>query len=239
MSPAPSAGSSRRTNGGVTWKAIFDNQPVVSIGAIAIAPTDPNVIYAGTGEGNPRNDASIGDGIYKSIDAGEHWMNVGLPDSEKIARLVIDPRNADVVYACALGREWGPNEERGLFKTVDGGKSWKKVLYKNDLTGCSDVDIDPTNANIVYAGMFTFRRWAWYTESGGGETAVYKSFDGGDDVDAPVGARREPRPAERPRWTASASPWRAATRTSSTSSARRRTKASSGARMTRARRGGW
>ena len=83
------------------------------------------------------------------------------------------------MYACALGREWGPNEERGLFKTVDGGRNWKKILYKNDLTGCSDVDIDPTNANIVYAGMFTFRRWAWYTESGGGETAVYKSFDGG------------------------------------------------------------
>ena len=169
----------KTTTGGVTWKAIFDNQNVVSIGAIAIAPSDRNVIYAGTGEGNPRNDASIGDGIYKSIDAGEHWANVGLPDSEKIARLVIDPRNADVVYACALGREWGPNDERGLFKTVDGGKNWKKVLYKNDLTGCSDVDIDPTNANIVYAGMFTFRRWAWYTESGGGETAVYKSSDGG------------------------------------------------------------
>ena len=169
----------KTTNGGVTWKAIFDDQPVASIGAIAIAPSDPNVIYAGTGEGNPRNDASIGDGIYKSIDAGDHWMNVGLPDSEKFARIVVDPRNADVVYACAMGREWGPNEERGLFKTIDGGKSWKKVLYQNDLTGCSDVDIDPTNANIVYAGMFTFRRWAWYTESGGGETAVYKSVDGG------------------------------------------------------------
>ncbi len=169
----------KSTNGGVTWRAIFDDKPVTSIGAIAIAPTDPNVIYVGTGEGNPRNDASIGDGIYKSIDAGEHWTNVGLPDSEKIARLVIDPRNADVVYACALGREWGPNEERGLFKTADGGRNWKKILYKNDLTGCSDVDIDPTNANIVYAGMWTFRRWAWHTESGGGETAVYKSFDGG------------------------------------------------------------
>ena len=133
----------KSTNGGVTWAPIFDDKPVTSIGAIAIAPTDPNVIYVGTGEGNPRNDASIGDGIYKSIDAGAHWTNVGLPDSEKIARLVIDPRNADVVYACALGREWGPNEERGLFKTVDGGRNWKKILYKNDLTGCSDVDIDP------------------------------------------------------------------------------------------------
>jgi photosystem II stability/assembly factor-like uncharacterized protein len=169
----------KTSNGGVTWTPVFDDKPVTSIGAIAIAPSDPNVVYAGTGEGNPRNDASIGDGVYKSIDAGGQWVNVGLPDSEKIARLVVDPRNADVVYACALGREWGPNEERGLFKTTDGGRSWKKILYKNDLTGCSDVDIDPTNANIVYAGMFTFRRWAWYTESGGGETAVYKSSDGG------------------------------------------------------------
>jgi photosystem II stability/assembly factor-like uncharacterized protein len=169
----------KTTNGGVTWRPIFDDKPVASVGAIAIAPSDPNVIYVGTGEGNPRNDASIGDGIYKSIDAGDHWAHVGLPDSEKIARLVIDPHNTDVVYACALGREWGPNEERGLFKTIDGGKSWKKILYVNDLTGCSDVDIDPTNANVVYAGMWTFRRWAWFTESGGGETAVYKSSDGG------------------------------------------------------------
>lgn len=169
----------KTTNGGVTWKPLFDAQTTISIGALAIAPSDPNVIYVGTGEGNPRNDASIGDGIYKSIDAGEHWTNVGLPDSDKITRLVIDPRNPDVVYAAALGHEWGPNEERGLFKTIDGGKTWKKILYKNDLTGCSDVDIDPTNSNIVYAGMFAFRRWAWYTESGGGETAVYKSADGG------------------------------------------------------------
>ncbi len=169
----------KTTNGGVTWKALFDNQSNISIGAIAIAPSDANVIYVGTGEGNPRNDASIGDGIYKSIDAGEHWTNVGLPDSDKIARIVVDPHNPDVVYAAALGHEWGPNEERGLFKTTDGGKNWKKVLYRNDLTGCSDVDIDPTNSNVVYAGLFTFRRWAWYTESGGGETAVYKSWDGG------------------------------------------------------------
>ncbi len=170
----------KSTNGGVTWKPIFDDQSTISIGAVAIAPSDPNVIYVGTGEGNPRNDASIGDGVYKSIDAGEHWTNVGLPDSDKITRIVIDPRNPDIAYVAALGHEWGPNEERGLFKTTDGGKAWKKVLYTNNLTGCSDVDIDPTNSNIVYAGMFTFRRFAWYTGSGGGETAVYKSSDGGN-----------------------------------------------------------
>jgi photosystem II stability/assembly factor-like uncharacterized protein len=169
----------KTTNGGVTWAAIFDSQNVLSIGAIAIAPSDPNVIYVGTGEGNPRNDASIGDGVYKSIDAGEHWTNIGLPDSEKIARIVVDPHDPDVVYACALGREWGPNEERGLFKTTDGGRSWTNILSKDPLTGCSDVDIDPTNANVLYAGLWTFRRWAWYTESGGGQTAVYKSSDGG------------------------------------------------------------
>lgn len=169
----------KTVNGGVSWTAIFDGQQVASIGALAIAPSDPNVLYLGTGEGNPRNDASIGDGLYRSIDAGAHWTHIGLTDTEKIARIVVDPRNADVVYACALGREWGPNPDRGLYKTTDGGASWKRILYTNDLTGCSDVDIDPTNANIVYAGMWTFRRWAWHTESGGGETAVYKSFDGG------------------------------------------------------------
>lgn len=172
-------GIAKTTNGGTTFKQIFDKQDVASIGAIAIAPSDPNVIYVGTGEGNPRNSASFGDGIYKSTDAGNSWTHLGLGDTEKIARIVVDSRDANVAYVCALGHEWGPNEERGLFKTVDGGKSWQKVLYKNTLTGCSDVDVDPTNSSIVYAGMYTFRRWAWYFESGGGETALYKSTDGG------------------------------------------------------------
>ena len=169
----------KTTNGGLTWKALFDDQSNISIGAIAIAPSDPNVVYVGTGEGNPRNSASVGDGVYKSIDAGDHWTKLGLPDTDKIARIVVDPRNPDIAYIAALGHTWGPSEERGLFKTTDGGATWKKILYKNDLTGCSDVDIDPTNANVVYAGLFTFRRWAWYTDSGGGETAVHKSSDGG------------------------------------------------------------
>ncbi|HET7739196.1 MAG TPA: hypothetical protein VFL67_00935, partial [Mycobacterium sp.] len=166
-------------NGGTTFTPIFDQQSATSIGAIAVAPSDPNVLYVGTGEGNPRNNSSIGDGIYKSVDAGEHWTHVGLAKTEKIARIVIDGHSPDIAYVCAMGREWGTNEERGVYKTTDGGKSWDKVLYVDPGTSCSDISIDPGNSNIVYAGMYTYRRWAWHLESGGGNTAVWKSVDGG------------------------------------------------------------
>jgi photosystem II stability/assembly factor-like uncharacterized protein len=169
----------KTSNGGTTFTPIFDEQSAGSIGAIAVAPSDPNVVYVGTGEGNPRNNASVGDGMYKSIDGGEHWTHIGLTKSDKIARLIIDGRNADVVYACVLGREWGPNEDRGVFKTTDGGATWKKVLYVDPNTACSDISADPNNSNILYAGMYTYRRWAWHLESGAGNTAVYKSVNGG------------------------------------------------------------
>ena len=178
-------------NGGLTFKPIFDKQPFTSIGAIAIAPSDPNIVYVGTGEENPRNNASIGDGMYKSVDAGEHWTHIGLAQSDKIARIVVDAKNPDIVYACGLGREWGPNEERGVFKTVDGGKTWKKVLYVDSQTACSDISADPGNSNILYAGMYTYRRWAWHLESGGGNTAVYRSFNGGDTWERLSGKDRE------------------------------------------------
>jgi photosystem II stability/assembly factor-like uncharacterized protein len=181
----------KTTNGGITFKPIFDKQPVASIGAIAIAPSDPNVIYVGTGEENPRNNASIGDGMYKSVDAGEHWTHIGLTQSDKIARIVIDAKNPDVVYACGLGREWGPNEERGVFKTADGGKTWRKVLYVDAQTACSDISADPGNSNILYAGMYTYRRWAWHLESGGGSTAVYRSVNGGETWERLSGKDRE------------------------------------------------
>src|SRR5689334_19170950 len=125
----------KTTNGGTTFRPVFDGQAVASMGAIAVAPSNPHVVYAGTGEGNPRNNASIGDGVYRSIDDGEHWTRMGLEKSERIARLVIDPRDADIVYACALGRQWGPNEERGVFKTTDGGRTWKRVLFIDTQTG--------------------------------------------------------------------------------------------------------
>ena len=170
----------KTTNAGTTFKPIFDKQSVGSIGAIAIAPSDPNVIYVGTGEGNPRNNASIGDGMYKSVDAGEHWTKIGLEKTDKIARIIVDSRNPNLVYVCGLGREWGPNEERGVFKTTDGGASWKRVLFVDPQTACSDLSADPGNSNILYAGMYTYRRWAWHLESGGVNTAVYKSVNGGD-----------------------------------------------------------
>ena len=129
----------KTTNFGTTFKPIFDKQDISSIGAIAIAPSDPNILYVGTGEGNPRNNASVGNGMYKSIDGGDHWTHIGLEKTDKIARIVIDSRNPDVVYACALGREWGPNEERGVFKTTDGGRTWKRVLFVDTQTACSDI----------------------------------------------------------------------------------------------------
>jgi len=181
----------KTTNAGVTFRPIFDRQNISSIGAIAIAPSDPNIIYVGTGEENPRNNASIGDGVYKSVDAGEHWTKIGLDKTDKIARISIDAKNPDLVYVCGLGREWGPNEERGVFKTSDGGKTWKKILYVDPQTACSDVAIDPGNSNIVYAGMYTYRRWAWHLESGGGSTAVYKSVNGGESWERLSGKDRE------------------------------------------------
>src|SRR5436190_6710121 len=169
----------KTTNGGTTWKPIFDEQDVISIGAIELAPSNPEIIYVGTGEENPRNNASFGNGVYRSNDGGDTWTHIGLEDSDRIARIRVDAHNPDVVYACGMGHEWGPNEQRGVFKTVDGGKNWKRQLYIDAQTGCSDIDVDPTNFDVIYAGMWTYRRWAWHLESGGGETALYKSTDGG------------------------------------------------------------
>ncbi|HYT64784.1 MAG TPA: hypothetical protein VEL51_00085 [Vicinamibacterales bacterium] len=169
----------KTTNGGTTWKPIFDNQTVLSIGEIAVAPSNPDVLYVGTGEENPRNNASFGDGVYRSNDGGQTWTHAGLEDSDRIARIRVDNRDPDIAYGCVLGHEWGPNDQRGVFKTTDGGKNWQRVLFRDTLTGCSDIDVNPTNSNEIYAGMYTYLRQAWHLRSGGGETALYKSIDGG------------------------------------------------------------
>jgi photosystem II stability/assembly factor-like uncharacterized protein len=178
VAPA-NGGLLKTTNGGTTFKSLFDKQPVASVGAVAIAPSDRNVVWVGTGEGDPRNTASFGNGVYRSLDGGESWTHLGLADTERIKRIRVDPRDPDTAYVCALGHEWGPNEERGVFKTTDGGKTWSKVLYKDKDTGCSDIDMEPSNPRILYAGMYTYRRKPWRFDSGGGETALYKSGDGG------------------------------------------------------------
>ncbi len=173
-------GLHKTINGGTTFEEIFTDQKSYSVGAIKLAPSDHNVIYLGSGEGDPRNSVGYGHGVYRSVDAGESWEHLGLKGTERIKRIVVHPNDPDIACVCALGKEWGPNEERGVFKTTDGGKNWKKVLYLDEDTGCSDIDIDLSNPRILYAGMWTFRRKPWRFDGGGGQTAVYRSKDGGD-----------------------------------------------------------
>jgi photosystem II stability/assembly factor-like uncharacterized protein len=138
-----SGGLLKTTNNGTTFTFAFDKEATVSIGDVAVAPSDPNVVYVGTGEANPRNSVSYGDGVYKSTDGGKKWENVGLKKSFSVAKIVIHPKDPNTVYVAAMGRVWGPNEERGVFKTTDGGKTWAKVLYVDAKTGAIDLRMDP------------------------------------------------------------------------------------------------
>ena len=169
----------RTTDGGVTWKPVFDDQPVASIGDIALEPGNPAVVYVGTGEANLRNSVSFGNGVYKSTDGGDSWSHLGLEDTRHISRIVIDPRDPRRVFVGAMGHAFGPNEERGVFRSTDGGASWEKVLYVDDRHGVSDLEIDPTNPNILYAAFWHFERRPWTLTSGSEEGGVYKSTDGG------------------------------------------------------------
>ncbi|MFQ5743334.1 MAG: hypothetical protein ACE5HV_07070 [Acidobacteriota bacterium] len=170
----------KTSNGGTTFEGQWQDEEAYSVGALALAPSDTNVVWLGSGEGDPRNSVSYGLGVWRSTDGGRSWKHLGLEGTERIKRIVVDPRDADVALVCALGHQWGPNEERGVFKTTDGGETWKKVLYIDPDTGCSDLDIDLSNPRNVYAGMWTFRRRPWRFDDGGKETALYKSTDGGD-----------------------------------------------------------
>ena len=169
----------KTTNGGADWTPLFDKEPVSAIGAIAVAPSDPNVIYVGTGEGCIRSTSSYGDGVYKSTDAGKTWTNVGLKDSRQIGRLIVDPKDANIAFVAALGHEFGPNEERGVFRTRDGGKTWEKVLYKDDKTGAIDLSFDPNNSRIIFASLWEANRTPWGLTDGGPGSGLYRSNDGG------------------------------------------------------------
>jgi photosystem II stability/assembly factor-like uncharacterized protein len=175
-----SGGLYRTTNGGNTFESIFTDQPVLSIGAVTVAPSNADVVYVGTGEGDPRNTVSFGNGVYRSTDGGETWTHLGLDNSERIAEIKVHPDNPDVVFVAAMGHEWGENEQRGLFRSTDGGETWEKVLYVNDRTGASDVAFDPGNPDIMYAGMYEYMRKPWRFDSGGEGSGLYRSADGGE-----------------------------------------------------------
>ncbi|HKK08519.1 MAG TPA: glycosyl hydrolase, partial [Gemmatimonadota bacterium] len=155
-------------------------QPTGAVGAIAVAPSDPNVIYVGTGEPDPRGDISFGDGVYKSTDGGETWTNVGLKDTRHIGEIAVNPRDPDVVYVAALGHAFGPNEQRGVFRSRDGGKTWEKVLYRDENTGAVDLAMDPSNPRILYAALWQVRRYPYKLVNGGPGSGLYRSTDGGD-----------------------------------------------------------
>ena len=167
-------------NGGLTWTPVFDDQPVASIGAVAIDQQHPDIIWVGTGEGNTRNSTSIGGGLFKTVDGGASWKRVGLENSERINRIALHPDNPDIAYVAALGTLWGPNTERGLYRTLDGGDSWENVLYVDENTGATDIKLDPSNPAKLIAAMWQFRRWPYTFKSGGPGSGMYVSHDGGD-----------------------------------------------------------
>ncbi|MGH9881563.1 MAG: WD40/YVTN/BNR-like repeat-containing protein, partial [Pyrinomonadaceae bacterium] len=179
---ATGGGVWKTTDGGINWVVISDGSVfgTGSVGAIGLSDSDPNTIYVGMGESPVRGNVSHGDGVYKSIDAGKTWKRSGLEDTRHIARIRVHPRNPDVVYVAALGHIWGSNGQRGVFRSKDGGRNWERILFRSDKAGASDLIIDPTNPNILYAGFWEVYRRPWTLESGGPGGGIFKSTDGGD-----------------------------------------------------------
>src|SRR5438876_2614640 len=176
---AASGGVWKTTNAGTTWTPIFDNEGSYSIGTVVLDPKNPNVVWVGTGENNSQRSVGYGDGVYRSEDGGKTWKNVGLKASEHIGKIVIDPRDSNTVYVAAQGPLWGPGGDRGLYKSTDSGKTWKKVIDISDNTGVTDVVMDPRNPDILIAAAYQRRRHVWTLIDGGPESAIYKSTDGG------------------------------------------------------------
>ncbi len=177
---AVAGGVWKTIDGGNTWKPMFDHESTQAIGAIGIAPSDPNVIYVGTGEPSLRNDITFGNGMYKSTDAGLSWKHIGLEDTQHISKVVVDPRNPNIVLVAAVGHASGPNAERGVFKSEDGGATWKKVLFKDDKSGAIDLVMDPSNSHIFFAALYQIYRAPWILEAGGPGSGIYKSTDAGN-----------------------------------------------------------
>ena len=176
---AADGGVFRTNDGGTTWTAEFQHEPVASVGALAVDPQNSSVVWIGTGEANVRNDISYGDGVWRSTDAGHHWKHMGLDHTFQISRIVVNPLHPDTVLVAAMGSPWQDNADRGVYRTTDGGKSWQKVLYEGPQVGISDLAMDPKNPEIVFAATYRFRRTPWGYSEGGPEDAIYKSTDGG------------------------------------------------------------
>lgn len=178
---AASGGVWKSESGGIAWEPIFDKQLAISVGAIAIQQSNPDVIWVGTGEGNPRNSITGGYGLYKSLDAGKTWQLMGLEKTRNIHRIIIDKNNPNTVYVAAIGSPWGEHTERGVYKTTDGGKTWQNILFVNTKTGCADLVVDPSNPNKLIAAMWEHQRKPWTFNSGGEGSGLYISHNGGDD----------------------------------------------------------
>ncbi len=177
---ASTGGVWRSTDGGIQWEPVFDGQPVLGIGSVAVSPANPDLVWVGTGEGNPRNSAGVGAGIFRSVDGGTTWERMGLEKSERIHRVVPHPTNPDVAFAGVMGPAWSDGEERGVYRTTDGGESWERVLFVNESTGAADLVMDPTNPDKLFAAMWEFRRWPWSFRSGGEGSGLFVTYDGGD-----------------------------------------------------------
>ena len=175
-----SGGLWKSTSGGIKWQPIFDKELTASIGAVEIQQSNPSVIWVGTGEGNPRNSLNGGYGVYKSLDGGKTWLAMGLEKTSHIHRIIVDPTNPDVVYVGAIGSPWGEHPERGVFKTIDGGKTWKNILFANNKTGVADLIMDPTNPNKLIAAMWEHKRDPWFFNSGGKGSGLHITYDGGN-----------------------------------------------------------
>lgn len=176
---AATGGVWKSVDGGLNFTPIFDDQPVAAVGAVAVFQPSPDIVWVGTGEGNPRNSMSVGNGIYKSVDGGRTWQHLGLEKTERIHRILTHPRDPNTVWVAAMGQAWGQNADRGVFKTTDGGRTWTKVLYVNDRTGAADLVLDPSNPNKLFAAMWEYRRWPWFFNSGGPGSGLHVTYDGG------------------------------------------------------------